>query len=187
MLLPGLSQKSSSKETPPQGKRLRKITSFSLNSLRRFCLWITCCWPGAEHNPSVYPSTSAGSNPRGGWLPSADVGENPSKEEHLDRTLLPLSFLLCYLCCRGKKGEVKETAQRPQDVLLHLSGDAGEWLTQNIWWSETIMFFFLFHISSWKYQGFKLWNMVNAMVKWLFIRLYEFKARMRKLCLWSLS
>lgn len=165
MPLPVPSQKSSSEETPPEGKRLRKITSASLNSLRRLCLWITCCWPGADHNPSVYPSTSAGSNPRGDWLPSPDVGENPSKEECLDRTLLPLSFLFCYLCCREKKGEVKETAQRLQDVLLHLSGNAGEWLTQNIWWLETIMFFFLFHVSSCKYQAFKLWNMVEAMVK----------------------
>lgn len=140
------------------------MTSASLNSLRMFCLWITCCWP--EHNPSVYHSTSVGRKPRGDWLPSPDVGEDPSKEELLDRTLLPLSFLLHYLCCREKKGEVRETAQRSQDVLLHLSGDAGEWLTENIWWSETITFFFLFHISSWKYQGFTLLNMVKAMVKW---------------------
>lgn len=165
MPLPCLFQKSSSEETPPQGKRLRKITSAPLNSLRRLCLWITCCWPEADHDPSVYPSASVGINPRGDRLPSPDVGENPSKEECLDRTLLPLSFLLRYLCCRGKKGEVKEAAQRSQDVLSHLSGDAGEWLTQNICWSETTMFFFLFHGSSWKYQAFELWNMVKAKVK----------------------
>lgn len=78
-----------------------------------------------------------------------------------------------------KKVEVKETAQRLQDVLLHLSSNAGEWLTQNIWWSETIMFFFLSHISSWKYKAFKLWSMVKGDI----LNLYEFKERIRKLSL----
>lgn len=117
--------------------------------------------------------------PRSDWLLFPDVGENPSAKECPDRIPLPLSSLLHYLCCRRKKKvEVKETAQRLQDVPLHLSSDAGEWLTQNIWWSETIVFFFLSHISSPKYQTFKLWKAKGNILK-----LCEFNGRIRKPCL----
>lgn len=87
-----------------------------------------------------------------------------------------LPYFTTYVVGGKKRVEVKETAQRLQDVLLHLSSDAGEWLTQNIWWSETIMFFFLSHISSPKYQTFKLWNMAKGNI----LKLSEFKERIRK-------
>lgn len=163
-------------ETPSWGNRLRKIPSAPLSSLRRLCLWIPCHWPEGDHNPSAYLSTEVSSQHKR-WL------TKKSAQTRLHCHFL--SYFTIYAVGKKKKKivEVKATAQRLQDVLLHLSSDAGEWLTQNIWWSETIMFFFLSHISSWKFQAFRLWNMVKGDI----LKLYVFKERMERIRKLSLS
>lgn len=104
--------------------------------------------PQETGGPSLYFHTQVGNCPRNSLSWHGRESKCRGEYSCLDRTSLHfLPYFTIYVI--GKKIEVNVTAQRLQDVLLHLSSYAGKWLTQNIWWSETIMFFFIFHISSW--------------------------------------
>lgn len=106
----------------------------------------------------------------------------PAKRRVLDRTLLPLSFLLHSLCCREKREKLKKLPNgHRMSCCIYLAMQAND--SPKIFDDRKLLcfsFFFTFLPENIKHSYSETWLKL-----WLsdILKLYEFKARIRKLSL----